>query len=88
MPKFRFPPWPSLQSPHVPGTWITETADPDVHRAAAAYFTRVDLLAEKQPRALEAGVPGARLIRQPGTHSIFLSNESDVLCEMHAFWMA
>jgi len=71
--------------PHVPETWMTESTDPGVRKAAAAYFTNVDLLAEKQAKAFQDGVPGARVIRQRGTHYIFISNESDVLREMGAF---
>src|SRR5437016_9030759 len=64
---------------------MTESTDPGVRKAAAAYFTNVDLLAEKQAKAFQDGVPGARVIRQRGTHYIFISNESDVLREMGAF---
>ena len=71
--------------PHVPENWLTESTDPSVHMAAKAYFTKVDLLAEKQAKAFEDGVPGARVIRQRSTHYIFVSNESDVLREMRAF---
>ena len=71
--------------PHVPESWITESSDPGVRKAAEAYFAKIDLLAEKQARAFQDGVPGARVIRQRGTHYIFISNESDVLGEMAAF---
>ena len=71
--------------PHVPEAWVTESTDPNVRKAAEAYFTSVDRLAEKQAKAFEDGVPGATVIRQPGTHYLFLSNESDVLREMHSF---
>ena len=43
------------------------------------------LLAEKQAKAFQDGVPGARVIRLRSTHYIFISNESDVLREMCAF---
>lgn len=71
--------------PHVPETWMSESTDPGVRKAAEAYFTKVDLLAEKQAKAFADGVPGAHVIRQRGTHYIFVSNESDVLREMRAF---
>src|SRR5437016_14287842 len=61
---------------------MTESTDPGVRKAAAAYFTNVDLLAEKQAKAFQDGVPGARVIRQRGTHYIFISNESGVA----TFW--
>ena len=71
--------------PHIPETWMTESTDFGVRKAAEAYFTKVDLLAEKQARAFEDGVPGAPVTRQRGTHYIFRSNESDVLREMRGF---
>src|SRR5262249_34912296 len=53
--------------PHVPETWMAESADPGVRKAATAYFTNIDLLAEKQAKAFEDGVPSARVIRQRST---------------------
>lgn len=71
--------------PHVPDTWMTESTDPGVRKAAEASFAKIDLLAEKQAKAFEDGVPGARVIKERGRHYIFISNESDVLREMRAF---
>jgi non-heme chloroperoxidase len=71
--------------PHVPETWMTKSADPAIHNAADTYFARLDLLAEKQAKVFEDGVPGARVIRVRGMHYIFFSNESDVLREMRFF---
>jgi pimeloyl-ACP methyl ester carboxylesterase len=71
--------------PHVPETWMTKSADPAIHNAADTYFARLDLLAEKQAKVFEDGVPGARVIRVRGMHYIFLSNESRVLREMRSF---
>ena len=71
--------------PHVPDAWMTESTDPGVRKAAEAYFTKLDVLAEKQAKAFEGGVRSARVIRLTGMHYIFLSNESDVQREMHAF---
>ena len=71
--------------PHLPETWMTKSADATVHRVADTYFRSLDLLAEKQAKAFEDGVPGARVIRVRGRHYIFLSNESDVLREMLSF---
>ena len=44
-----------------------------------------DAPTEKQAKALEGGVPNARVVRLPGAHHIFLSNERDVLRETRAF---
>ncbi len=71
--------------PHDPETWNSSSTDPAVQKAAKAYFTTVDALAEKQARAFENGVPTARVIRLRGAHYIFLSNEADVLREMRTF---
>ena len=42
--------------------------------------------AEAQAQAFEKGIPGARVVRLPhAEHSVFLSNEADVLREMLSF---
>ena len=71
--------------PHDPESWIKESTDPGVRKSAEVYFPKIDALAEKQAKAFEEGVPGARVIRKRGAHYIFVSNESDVLHEMRAF---
>jgi non-heme chloroperoxidase len=71
--------------PHVQVAWMTQSEDPAVRTAAKAYFTKVDVIAEKQAKAFEEGVTSARVIRLRGMHYIFVSNESDVLREMRAF---
>ena len=71
--------------PHVRETWMTQSSDPAVRKAADAYFTTVDALAAKQAKAIEKGVPTARVVRLRGSHYVFLSNEREVLREMRAF---
>jgi pimeloyl-ACP methyl ester carboxylesterase len=71
--------------PHVPENWIARSTDPAVREAGRAYFTAVDASTEKQARALEAGVPTARVIRRQAAHYVFLSNERQTLREMRAF---
>jgi len=71
--------------PHIRETWMTKSTDPAVRSAADSYFADLDVIAEKQARAFEDGVPTARVIRLRGTHYIFVSNESAVLREMRAF---
>ncbi|MBV9622825.1 MAG: alpha/beta hydrolase [Acidobacteria bacterium] len=71
--------------PHLQEAWISRSTDPDVQKKADVYFANIDLLAEKQAKTFERGVPGARVIRQRGTHYIFLSSTSDVLREIRAF---
>ena len=45
----------------------------------------LDVLAEKQAKAFEEGVPTARVVRLRGAHFIFLSNEAETLHEIRAF---
>ncbi|PWU12459.1 MAG: hypothetical protein C5B51_00590 [Terriglobia bacterium] len=71
--------------PHVPETWMTRSTDTAIRVAADAYFAKLDVLAEKQAKAFQDGVPGARVIRVKGMHYIFLSNESGVLREIRSF---
>ena len=71
--------------PHLPERWIRESNDPSVQKASRAFFATIDALTEKQARAIERSVPTARVVRVPGSHHIFLSNESDVRREMREF---
>lgn len=72
-------------NPHSFGPWVNN-ADPAVQQAAKTYMTALTGLVEKQIRAVEEGVPAARVITLHGaSHYIFLSNEQDVLREMKAF---
>ena len=50
-------------------------------------FDRFDeAVTERQARAFERGVPGARVLRWPhASHYLFLTREADVLKEMSAF---
>jgi len=71
--------------PHVQEHWMIKSTDPTVRNTANEYYKRVDVMAEKQAKALEDGVPAARVIRLKGMHYIFVSNEPDVLREMRAY---
>jgi hypothetical protein len=71
--------------PHRPESWIQKSPDAAVRQAAQAYFQAIDAATEKQAKALEGAVPSARVVRLPGAHHIFLSNERDVLRETRAF---
>jgi len=71
--------------PHIPERWIRESSDPTVQKASRAYFATIDALTEKQAKAIEAAVPAVRVVRVPGSHFIFISNESDVRHEMRKF---
>ena len=71
--------------PHVQESWINKSPDPAVRQASQAYLAAVDAATERQAKALERGVPTARVVRLRGAHYIFLSNERDVLRETRAF---
>jgi hypothetical protein len=71
--------------PHLPESWIDKSPDPAVRQASEAYLTAVDAATERQAKALESGVPTARVVRLRGAHYIFLSNERDVIRETRAF---
>src|SRR5205823_2171638 len=53
-----------------------------VRERASAYYTAINASTEKQAKAVEAGVPAARVVRLTGAHYIFLSNESNTLHEI------
>ena len=72
--------------PHDQGPWIKNHPDLAVREAAKARSAEEVILIEKQIKAFENGVPSARIVRLPGAHHyVFLSNEADVLREIHAF---
>jgi non-heme chloroperoxidase len=73
-------------NPHSQGVWIHENTDPSVRTAAKAYFTALEALTERQEKSVESGVPTARVTHIPGAnHYVFLSNEAEVLKDIHAF---
>jgi len=73
-------------NPHGQGTWVDDNKDPQVRALAVAYTTALSALTEKQEKAVERGVPTARVITVPGAHHyVFLSNEAEVLKNMRAF---
>jgi hypothetical protein len=73
-------------NPHSQGVWIDENTDPSVRTAAKTYFTALEALTERQEKSVESGVPTAHVITLPGAnHYVFLSNEAEVLQDMHAF---
>jgi hypothetical protein len=66
--------------------WFGENEDPAVRAAAEALSDKRTAAYEKQAKAFEDGVPGARVIRlRNASHHVFITNEADVLREMRAF---
>jgi non-heme chloroperoxidase len=71
-------------SPHGLGPWTR--AHPD-HQPTFEAFARFDqAMTERQARAFELGVPGARVVRlRDAGHYMFITHEADVLRELTAF---
>jgi pimeloyl-ACP methyl ester carboxylesterase len=73
-------------NPHSEGSWVDESTDPSVRTAAKAYSTALEALTEKQENSVRNGVPTAHVITLTGAnHYVFLSNETEVLKNIHAF---
>ena len=71
-----------LVSSQSPGRWAETSTDPKIREQTAA----LSAFTERQAKAIEDGLAGARVVRLPGAnHYVFLSNEADVLREMRAF---
>jgi pimeloyl-ACP methyl ester carboxylesterase len=76
-------------NPHSLGSWVDRTTDPSVRAAAKAYSAALAPLTEKQEKAVREGMPAAHVIALPNAHHyVFLSNQADVLREIHAFLTA
>ena len=70
-------------TPHDMGSWVDRAPDPSKVREALA---QTESLVTLQAKAFEEGVPGARVVRlERAHHYVFLSNEANVLRELHAF---
>lgn len=73
-------------NPHDLGTWVDQNNDPAVRKVADANSRASGTLVQAQIAAVTAGVPTAKVITLAGAHHyVFLSNQADVLREMHAF---
>lgn len=73
-------------NPHRLGAWVERSTDPSMRAAARDYSAGLEGLTEKQENAIKNAVPRARIITIPNAnHYVFLSNETDVLREIHAF---
>lgn len=74
-----------LATPHVLGTWIETSTDPNVREQARVYTDALTRLTDRQITVVEHSAPTARLIRLRAAHHVFLSNEADVIREMRSF---
>ena len=71
--------------PHETPPWLG-SADAPVRSRFESSNADFEALAEKQVKAFEEGVAGARVVRVPNAHHyVFISNEAEVLREMRAF---
>jgi non-heme chloroperoxidase len=73
-------------NPHSQGIWVDENTDSSVQTAAKTYSTALEALTRRQEKSVENGVPAAHVITLQGAnHYVFLSNEAEVLKDIHAF---
>ncbi len=73
-------------NPHSQGIWVDENTDSSVQTAARTYSTALEALTRRQEKSVENGVPAAHVITLQGAnHYVFLSNEAEVLKDIHAF---
>ncbi len=73
-------------NPHELGSWYDNNRDPAIRTRIAAYSTKFQALTQKQEDALRDAVPTARIVTlHNANHSVFVSNEREVLGEMHSF---
>lgn len=71
-----------ILSSQSPGRWAEISTDP----AIGAQIAGLNAVLERQATAIEDALPSARVVKLPrASHYVFLSNEADVLREMHAF---
>jgi pimeloyl-ACP methyl ester carboxylesterase len=71
-----------LVSSQSPGRWAEVSTDPVIRKQVAG----MGALLERQARAIEDGIPSARVVKLANAnHYVFLSNEDDVLRETRAF---
>jgi non-heme chloroperoxidase len=73
-------------NPHSLGSWTLTTLDPPVRATIDAFSSQFQAFTQKQANAISKSVPTARVISIPNAnHFVFITNEADVLREMHSF---
>ena len=89
MKKYSTIPVPALiifAEPHDPGLWTKASSDPAIEKAAKDFAVLETAITEKQVKAIEEAVPAAHIVKIPfASHTLFLSNEEQVLREMKSF---
>jgi len=73
-------------NPHSLGPWLDNNRDASMHTAVKTYSAKFEAYTRKQAEAIREAVHTARVVTIPGAnHFVFISNETDVLREMHSF---
>jgi non-heme chloroperoxidase len=84
--KIRVPSLFIFANPHSLGIWVDSSGDASVRSSAKVYSDALASLTEKQEKAVQQGLPTARVITLHGAnHYVFLSTETDVLRYVSAF---
>jgi pimeloyl-ACP methyl ester carboxylesterase len=72
--------------PQVAPHYLANIPGDEARAAAAAWRTQFNAAKEKQLKAFEQGIPGARVVRlADADHYVFITHEADVLREIHGF---
>lgn len=72
--------------PRAQAKWIGDSTDRNVRKDGEAFSATETALQTRQAKAIEEGVPTARVVKLAGAdHYVYLSNEADVLREMNSF---
>jgi non-heme chloroperoxidase len=73
-------------NPHSLGPWLDNNPEPSVQAAVKAYSAAYESFTQRQAKAVADGMPKAKVVILPGAnHSVFISNQTEVLEEMNAF---
>lgn len=71
--------------PHAKEAWTINSPDTAVRKESQKFFLKIDSLSVKQASEFEKSVPEARLLKLPGMHYIFISNETEVIKAVISF---
>lgn len=89
MKKYAAIPVPALliyANPHSGGRWFESSTDQRIRPLATAYDEALTRVTGRQVKAVESGVPAARVVTLPhANHHIYMSNEQQVLRELRSF---
>lgn len=73
-------------SPPSHGPWLEDNPDPAIRAAVRAHSIAYHSFVQRQAKAVARGMPNARVVILPhANHSVFISNEAEVLREINTF---